>query len=81
MKIIGKNNEVLNSITLCLTSAEAKELTDSATDLVEHPSNHHHHISSSDFQTEITIAVYNSENLGDFDQDLQRIICDEPEAD
>ena len=76
MRIVGKNNAVLATVTLCLTPEEAKELMDSVADLIANPETHHHHISSNDYQTEITVAVYTKENFGSFDPALQKIIGD-----
>ncbi len=81
MKIIGNNNQVLDAITLCLTPTEAKELAHSAADLAEHPEKHHHHVSSADYQVEITVAVYTVDNIADFSEDLQRILKVDPKAD
>lgn len=81
MKILGPNKEVLAEVTLCLTPAEARELANSAAELVDHPEKHHHHVSSSDFQTEITVAVYTRSNISGFAQDLQDILRDECESD
>ena len=81
MKIFGKNNEVLDEILLCLTPAEARELADSASDLADHPKKRHHHVSSGDFQTEITVAVFTNNNINEFHQDIRETLRDELEAD
>ena len=48
----------LRHVGLRLTEAEARELRDSLESLLSDPSpNRHEHVSSSDFQTEITVSL------------------------
>lgn len=69
-----KVKKPLESITLFLTRAEAKELADSAADLASHPEKHHHHIPDAEQTREITIAVYTASDQAHFDAESRRII-------
>ena len=68
--------QVLKRVALYLTPAEAQELGQSALDLAERPQKHHQHVPDSEFQQEITIAVYTPENIAQFDAESQNIIKD-----
>jgi hypothetical protein len=77
MKIYDpKNERVLSSVTLFLTPEEAAELASDARDLADHPEKHHHHINSSDYSAEITLAVYTRGNIAQFDPESRKIIGD-----
>lgn len=47
----------LNLVELCLTRAEAQELRDDLDLLLAHGGNRHEHVSSKDYQTELTVWV------------------------
>jgi hypothetical protein len=68
------SKRVLNEVVLYLTPAEAQELGQSALDLAENPQKHHHHVSASDFQQEITVSVYTPDNVSQFDAASRKII-------
>jgi hypothetical protein len=77
MKIHDRTGKrVLKSVTLFLTPKEAAELSDSAADLAKNPQKHHHHISSEDYSSEVTIAVYTPENISKFDEESQKVLKD-----
>jgi len=69
-----KNKRRLTGVTLFLTPEEAAELGDSATDLSINPDKQHQHVSSSDFSSEIILAVYTKDNLNGFDAESQLLI-------
>jgi hypothetical protein len=71
-----KNKRRLTGVTLFLTPEEAAELGDSAIDLSENPDKRHQHVSSSDYSSEITLAVYTKDNLSGFDTESQFLICE-----
>lgn len=71
-----KTKQCLASVTLFLTPEEAAELACSAKDLAGKPQKHHHQMSSSDYKTEITVAVYTKDNLVQFDEESRRIITE-----
>ncbi|HRD56297.1 MAG TPA: hypothetical protein PLC42_07885 [Parachlamydiaceae bacterium] len=78
MRILDEiSNNSLDNITIYLTSAEAKELRDSIDDLLKKPLNNHAHISDESFKKEITICIYNVNNLNGFNErSLDLIIND-----
>jgi len=71
-----ESKRCLNSVTLFLTPDEASDLGFSANDLADNPKKHHHHVSSSDCKTEITVAVHTPDNLAQFDEESKRIISE-----
>ena len=44
-------------LSLCLTTAEARELRDDLTTLLSDARERHEHIASADFQTELTVWI------------------------
>ena len=69
-----KTKQIFQNITLFLTPAEADELGQSVLDLANHPTKHHHHVSDTELQREITLAVYTAENLSAFDAESRKVI-------
>ena len=53
----------LDAVTLLLTKVELQELVGDAESLIKDPSKDHHHISSADYQKEITICIYDEKNV------------------
>lgn len=75
MRILADDlDRPLDRVTLLLTREEAKELLDSLKPLIMDPSQHHNHVSDSDFKKEVTIAVYTPDNLKQFDARSLRLI-------
>jgi phage replication-related protein YjqB (UPF0714/DUF867 family) len=67
----------LDGVTLFLTADEAKECKDTLVSLLQGAPNSHAHVSSSDFQTEITLCVYSVEDAETFarlDERAKRLI-------
>ena len=58
----------IKKIILYLTNFEALEFRDSLNDLIKKPLNNHAHISSEDYQKEVTICIYGESNLNGFDK-------------
>ncbi len=76
MRILNLDtNEKINQATIYLTNSEAKELKDSLDNLLKNNS-HHEHISDDSYQTEITVCIYEKDNLGEFDTRSRKIILD-----
>lgn len=67
----------LTKVTLFLTSSEARELRDSVEALLADPAHHHEHVSSSDFGKEITITIYDLQEIGSFDEQSRRMIMED----
>jgi hypothetical protein len=57
VRITGKDEATIASVVVYLSPAEARELRDAAEDLLAHPDEPgwHVHISSTDYQTEVTL--------------------------
>ena len=76
MRILNLDtNEKINQATIYLTNSEAKELKDSLENLLDSNSNHEH-ISDDTYQTEITVCIYEKDNVGEFDMRSRKIILD-----
>ncbi|EFB41444.1 hypothetical protein [Parachlamydia acanthamoebae] len=69
MRILDQNaDKSLNDILIYLTYDEALELKSSLDDLLERPSNNHSHISNKDFSKELTVCIYDENNLTGFNE-------------
>ena len=69
MRILDQNaDKSLNDILIYLTYDEALELKSSLDDLLERPSNNHSHISSKDYSKELTVCIYDENNLTGFNE-------------
>ncbi len=70
----------VNKVILYLTPDEAQELKDSIELLLNNNKNHHHeHVPDreSDFKREITVCVYNEDNLSTFDERSRKLILND----
>ncbi len=76
MRILGLDTDnKLDNVILYLTLTEAKELRDSLNDIIMGPqTRHHRHISSEDYQKEITVCIYDETNLEGFDERSKKLI-------
>lgn len=78
MHILDQNSDKsLINITLYLTHSEAIELRDSLNDLLENPLNNHAHISNESYQKEITVCIYDKNNLEGFNKRSLRLIMED----
>lgn len=78
MRILDENtSQSLENILLYLIYSEASELRDGLIDLLNKPLNNHVHISSKNFQKEITVCIYDKENLKGFDQRSMDLIIND----
>jgi hypothetical protein len=69
-------DEKLDSVSIFLTKDEMQQLIGYAKQLIEHSSDHQH-LSSNDYQKEITICIYNPENPGKFSPRVERLLRDD----
>jgi hypothetical protein len=53
----AEKDQEIHSLSLTLTAAEASELRDSLQQLINQPEGNHAHVSSSDYQVELTVVV------------------------
>ncbi len=78
MRILDENSDKsLENTTLYLTFMEASHLRDSLDQLLEKPLNNHAHVSSEDYQKEITVCIYDVNNLQDFDERSKNLIIND----
>jgi len=67
MRILDENTDKsLENITLYLTLSEAMELRGSLNELIENPKNNHTHINDENYQKELTVCIYSTEDLNGF---------------
>ena len=77
MRILDEESDrALSRITLLLRPSEARELVSALETLLRagEPA-HHEHISNSDFDKEVTVAMYDEEQLDQFSERCQLLIA------
>ena len=77
MRILDEDeNKSLNRVTIYLTLAEAQELRDSLESLVNSPIGRHEHIPNEDFSKELTVCIYDLNNIEQFNEQSKKILQD-----
>ena len=67
MRILDdESDKKLDNVTLFLTKEEVVQLQSYLNQLLENPKFQHFHLSSVDYQKEITICLYDEKNLENF---------------
>ena len=75
MRILDeKRNQAAERVSLFLTRAEAAEMRDMLEALLNDETNHHVHISDAEFEREVTIAVYDENDLSLFHDRAKKLI-------
>lgn len=75
MRILDETRDAAtNRVTVFLTHSEASELQDMLEALLRGDVDQHIHVADSEFEREITIALYNDADLGQFSERARRII-------
>jgi hypothetical protein len=75
MRILDEQRDCsVARVTILLTRVEAEELRDSLAALLSNGIGHHVHSASVDFQKEITLALYDDNNIHAFNDRCQRLI-------
>lgn len=78
MRILDdKSDKKLDAISVFLTPEEAIQLRGYLNQLLSNPKLQHSHLSSSDYQKEITICLYDERDLEGFSQRAIRLIKDD----
>ncbi len=78
MRILDETSDKsLENTTLYLTFMEASHLRDSLNQLLKEPLNNHAHISSEDYQKEITVCIYDVNNLQGFSERSKNLIVND----
>ena len=75
MRILDQDNDrSINAVTLYLTKSEAAELRDSLEQILADPVGRHEHTSSYDYAKEVTVCIYDPDQLAQFDERSKRLI-------
>ena len=75
MRILDpRHSKRLDGVGLYLTREEAIQLQSYLGQLLADPGMHHVHLSSDNYQKEITVSIYNMANLEDFDERSKKLI-------
>lgn len=69
-----ESNRILNRVSVFLTESEANELRDTLDLLLKDSNVHHEHVSSDDFQKELTISIYDKRKIDSYDDRAQSLI-------
>ena len=78
MRILNQDTDKsIENLLILLTPEEAVELKGILDQLILRNNNHdHEHLNDSDFQREITIAIYKSDNYDFFDDRIKQLISE-----
>lgn len=75
MRILDESTEFsLSKLTVFLTKAEAGQLRDAVDALLQRGGRGHEHVDSEDFTKEITVAVYDVDDISQFCERAQHLI-------
>ncbi len=78
MRILDhESDKKLDDISLFLTREEAIQLRGYLNQLLDNPKLQHSHLSSSDYQKEITVCLYDEKNIEGFNQRAKKLISDD----
>jgi len=77
MRILNEDDDkALKKIILYLTKEEAQELKTSLVDILE-KKHHHSHVSSENSKKEVSLCVYDVNNLAFFDDRSKKLILED----
>lgn len=77
MRIFDEDNKKsIKNVSIYLTKIEAKEMLDSLNDILENFQHNadHAHINDTNYKREITVCVYDENNVTGFNDEAKRII-------
>ena len=75
MRILDQESDKkLDNIIIFFTKEEAIQLKSYLNQLLDKPELHHSHLSSADYQKEITVCVYREDNISSFDDRSKKLI-------
>jgi hypothetical protein len=63
-----ETDKKLDNVSIFLTKDEAMQLRGYLNQLLDNPKLQHSHLSSADYQKEITVSLYDEKNLENFNQ-------------
>jgi hypothetical protein len=73
------SDKAVSNVTLLLTLNEAEELKDKLEGLIRDyaKKSHHEHVNDNDYKHEITVAIYNTDGISDFNPRIRQLILDD----
>ncbi len=75
MRILNYTDDMpLNNICVFLTPAEARQMVGYLEQLLEEPEQHHFHLNDDECHREITLTVYQADNLEYYDERSKKLI-------
>jgi hypothetical protein len=75
MRILDiESGKTLDNVCLYLTSSEAKDVMSSIKNLLSRKIEHHAHINDDTYQHEVTVTIYNEDDLEGFDERSKKLI-------
>ena len=78
MRLLDRQtSKPLKNVIIYLTLSEARELADKIGALISCEDDHHEHISSDDYQKEITLTIYENRPIESFDERSRRLILED----
>jgi len=72
-----EDNKKLDEVSLFLTKDEARQLQGYIEEMLDNSENHHFHLSTDDFQKEITICLYDQSQLEGFNSRVRKLIIED----
>jgi hypothetical protein len=80
MRIFDEDNKKsIKNVSIFLTKSEAQEIVDSLNDIIENFQHNadHAHINDIDYKREITVCVYDENDLSGFNKEAKKLIKDD----
>ncbi|NGX42846.1 MAG: hypothetical protein K940chlam7_01134 [Chlamydiae bacterium] len=75
MRILNEDNDKkIDCVSIFLTRDEAIQMIGFLKDLMNNPKNHHAHLSSGDYQKEITLCLYDLQDIESFHPRAKKLI-------
>ncbi len=75
MRILDEESDKkLDEVSIFLTKEEAVQMLGYLENLIKNPSHQHSHLSSIDYQKEITICIYDTQNIESFHPRAKKLI-------
>ena len=78
MRILNEDEDKkIDNISIFLTHREGNQLLSYLQTILKDPSCHHIHLSSEDYQKEITLCVYDDKNIQTFDPRTRKLLTED----
>lgn len=77
MRILNQaDNAPLNTITIYFTAVEALQAIGYLEQMLAEPDQHHFHLNDEEYQRDVTLTVYHSDNLDHYDERSRKLIIE-----